>query len=221
MGGESLAQSAVSNPEPCFVHASSPLIRCHAQVSVLPARPPPDRHTVADEAVADGIHADVETLADLLERQPGLVEGESFVERIVHAAVAALDTSATDGVEHRGSVHSEVTGYPSDRGARFVAGEQFAHFGFGQAVLFLAERWDGSTGRSITPATSEDALQTGHDVRVGIASHHLHTRSAHLQRQAGHVRERQVQTMPGTLGGRCAGGGFAGWLSGWRCCSSS
>src|SRR5204863_4661630 len=44
----------------------------------------------------------------------------------------------------------------------------------GQSGLFLADRWDGSMGRSVTPLTRENASQTRHVVGVGIPSHNLH-----------------------------------------------
>jgi hypothetical protein len=45
---------------------------------------------------------------------------------------------------------------------------QVRNFIQGQFSLVSARRPDGSTGRSITPCTSENALQTGDVVWVGI-----------------------------------------------------
>ena len=63
-----------------------------------------------------------------------------------------------------------------DRDASFMHQDDLGYLLVGQSGLFLAERWDGSMGRSVTPLTRENAVQTRHVVGVGITSHHLHCR---------------------------------------------
>jgi hypothetical protein len=45
----------------------------------------------------------------------------------------------------------------------------------GQSGLLLADRSDGSMGRSVTTLTSEDSVETRHFVVVGVTTHHLHS----------------------------------------------
>jgi hypothetical protein len=52
--------------------------------------------------------------------------------------------------------------------------EDLSSVGIGKLGLFSAERWDESMGRSVTPLTRENAVQTRHVVGVGIPSQQFH-----------------------------------------------
>jgi hypothetical protein len=74
---------------------------------------------------------------------------------------------------------------------RFVPPDNLGSLRIDQSRLFLTERWDESRGRSVTSLTRENALQTRHDVGVGVTTHQLHSRrpcsAARVDAIAAHV----------------------------------
>jgi hypothetical protein len=90
--------------------------------------------------------------------------------------VATLDSGPLKDGEDGGGIDVEC-GRQRIRGfAGQVALDDDIAVGFGQSGVLLVYRSDGSTGRSVTPLTSEDVTNTVDDVRVGIPAHHLHWR---------------------------------------------
>src|SRR5258708_6127108 len=100
-----------------------------------------------------------------------------FVEVSVDHACAVFDAGSFDDVEDGGAVDTEVLGYPIDRGAGGVAGENFARFVIVQAMLDLS-RSGSSSGWAITSVTSNDLTKFGYGVVVGVPAQELHSRQS-------------------------------------------
>jgi hypothetical protein len=121
------------------------------------------------EHVEYGSVGHAEVFADCGERLAGLIHLPRDCEVVVaEDAIARLHSGPSEEAEGGGSVDAELLG---ERGRGFtseVAIEQFGSLRIAQSGLLLAERWDGSMGRSVTALTSEDAAKTRHDVGVGV-----------------------------------------------------
>jgi hypothetical protein len=99
----------------------------------------------------------------------GFVEIDSIDNAIPH-----LDARSTQVRGEGAPVDTELGRQRVRRLPRFVPPDNLGSLRIGQSRLFLAERWDGSMGHPIAPLTSEDSLQTRHDVGVGVTTHELH-----------------------------------------------
>jgi hypothetical protein len=89
----------------------------------------------------------------------------------------ATFSAGTVQVRHDcGAVDIKGGGQFVDGCAPLVHGDELGNSLLGQSRLFMVERWDGSMGRSVTPLTSENAVQTCHVVGVGVTAQQVHSR---------------------------------------------
>ena len=77
---------------------------------------------------------------------------------VAEDSVARRHAGPSQDAEDGGAVDAELFGEGGSWFASQVPIRQLGTLRIGQSGLLLADRWDGSMGRSVTPLTSENAV---------------------------------------------------------------